>query len=102
MKRYVTGKLGNMRKEVEWIIYPQKDGKPEEVLIQSDRRIAMVWLTKGAAVLSSGKAGHPGTIELSAHRGATLVTVPVAMRLAILERIASGVVGVGAVVVTGL
>ena len=49
MGRNVLGKLGTMRKEVEWTVYPLRAGEP--VQIQSDKRIARVNLDTGVAVL---------------------------------------------------
>lgn len=79
--RKVTGALGNMRKPVEWVIYP--DRKPDGsrrggrvVLIQSDNRIAAVDLDTGDAVLSDGKGGHPSFQRLSTLLGATKCICP--------------------------
>jgi len=84
----VTGKLGNMRKAVEWVLYPQTADEPHIVIIQSERRIAQVNLTTGLAVLSTGKGGHNGFMHLSPALGATSVNVPPEM-LAELKRLIS-------------
>ena len=53
----ITAKLGNMRKAVEWIVYPpKKDGR---IVIQSDRRIAL-FKNDGSnkGMLSKGRSGQ--------------------------------------------
>jgi hypothetical protein len=69
----VHGKMGNMKKSVEWVIYPEsKDGKRT---IQSSRRIAQVNLETGKAILSDGKC-HPAFLCLNAALGAVEVDCP--------------------------
>lgn len=76
MFQNVTGKLGNMRKVVEWTIYPQSDDKNLHLrLIQSDKRIAQVNLETKKAVLSDGKGGHQGFWKLR-DGTASVVDVP--------------------------
>ncbi len=75
----VNGKLGTMRKEVEWVLCPQDEGTLEQVIIQSDARIAKVDLPSGKAILSDGKGGHPGFHKLSPLAGAKQVEVPAEM-----------------------
>ena len=72
----VQAKLGNMRKAVEWVLYPQKLEALHLVVIQSDKRIAEVNLTTGKAKLSTGKGGHNGFAHLSREMGAIEVVVP--------------------------
>ena len=74
----VTGKLGNMRKAVEWVVYPRRaDARGKSVvIIQSDNRIAAVNLDTGDAVLSDGKGGHPSFQKLSESLGATKCICP--------------------------
>ena len=74
--RQVIGKLGNMRKPVEWVIYPARQAGERTVIIQSDNRIAAVNLDTGDAVLSDGKGGHPGFQKLSPALGATKCICP--------------------------
>jgi hypothetical protein len=69
----VKGKMGNMRKEADWVVYPQSNPGSRTVTIQCDKRIAKVDLTTGKAILSSGKGGHQGFIMLDPLMGATLV-----------------------------
>lgn len=99
----ITGKLGNMRKAVEWVLYPQKADDLERVVIQCDKRIAQVNMTTGLAVLSTGKGGHNGFMHLSPALGATSVVVPPEM-VAELKRLTAKNTtgdGIGSVVLVG-
>lgn len=69
----LVGKMGNMKKDVEWVVCP--NSKPGFVMIQSEKRIAVVNLTTGKAILSNGK-GHPGFLCLNAALGAVEVDCP--------------------------
>lgn len=73
--RCVTGKLGNMRKPVEWVVYPRASDK-RVAIIQSDKRIAAVNLDTGDTVLSDGKGGHPSFQKLGEQLGATKCICP--------------------------
>jgi hypothetical protein len=68
-------KLGNMRKAQDWVIYPKDVNKPDELIIQSDNRIAKVNLTTKKALLSDSKGGHQGFIKLNEGLGAKEVDV---------------------------
>jgi len=60
MKR-VHGKVGNMRKAVDWVVYPgerEQDGN-KVLFVQSDKRALAVNVETRKGVLSNGK-GHPG------------------------------------------
>lgn len=72
----ITAKLGNMRKEVSWVLYPQEQSKPNEIIIQCDARIALIDLEKKKGLLSSGKGGHNGFVHLQPALGAKVVDVP--------------------------
>lgn len=72
----ITCKLGNMRKEADWTLYPQQTDKPNEVMIQCDKRIANISLDTGKAMLSDGKGGHQGFAKLMPLLGAKEVVVP--------------------------
>lgn len=74
--RTVFGRLGNMRKPVEWVVYPTSKPDERTAIIQSDNRIAAVNLDTGAAVLSSGKGAHPSFLKLSPALGATKCICP--------------------------
>lgn len=76
MFKSVTCKLGNMRKAVDWVLYPQKAESLNKVIIQCDKRIAEVNLDTGKAMLSTGKGGHNGFMHLSPSLGAVEVDVP--------------------------
>lgn len=75
MIKNIKCKLGNMRKVVDWVIYPPEE-QSKSVIIQSDRRIARVFLDKNVAMLSDGKGGHQGFHKLSPTMGAMVVDVP--------------------------
>lgn len=71
----ITGKLGNMRQDVEWTVYPpQKDGR---IIVQSDHRIA-VFHDDGSnkGLLSEHKANGAYFAHLSPACGAKVVDVP--------------------------
>jgi hypothetical protein len=91
----VSGKLGNMRKSVSWVLYPQKADKPHLVIIQSDKRIAEVNLDTAKAMLSDGNGGHPGFMKLSPALGAKQVEVPADLLAAIKAHVATNVEGDG-------
>lgn len=69
----IVCKLGNMRKEVDWSIYPVTD--PNLIMIQCDKRIARINMTTGKAMLSDGKGGHNGFMKLAPMFGAVEVDV---------------------------
>jgi hypothetical protein len=71
----ITAKLGNMKKAQEFVVCPVSNTAPHEVTIQSDKRIARVNLNTGKAMLSSGKGGHQGFMQLSPALGAVEVDV---------------------------
>lgn len=71
----ITGKLGNMRNEVQWTVYPRsKDGR---IIVQSDHRIA-VFHDDGSnkGLLSEHKKNGAYFMHLSPACGATVVDVP--------------------------
>jgi hypothetical protein len=70
----VTAKLGNMRKEVEWTVYPFKQGE-ESWVIQSDTRIARVY-RNGKVILSKAKSSGAYFVHLNPMLGATKETAP--------------------------
>lgn len=76
MARNITCKLGNMRKSAAWTIYPQKDNSLDEVIIQCERRIALVNLASGSAMLSNGKGTYQTFLHLHPAMGAVTVQVP--------------------------
>jgi hypothetical protein len=69
------GKMGNMRKSVDWTVYPCKPDAPD-VTIQSDARIAQIDLATGKALLSKACPNGAYFVDLNPIRGATVVDVP--------------------------
>jgi len=74
--RHVTVKLGNMRKEAEFVVCPVSNTAPHEITIQSDKRIARVNLETKKVIVSDGKGGHPGFHKLQAFCGAKEYDAP--------------------------
>ena len=73
---YITAKLGNMRKAVEFTVCPAVSGHEDDTItIQSDKRIAMFNVNTGEGVVSDGKGGHPGFHKLSKVFGAIDIKV---------------------------
>lgn len=85
----IHAKLGNMRKVVDWVVYPsQKDGR---VVIQADNYIAafavdpQCAIPQGKALLSKRQSGGAYFVHLSPMCGATLVDLPNEVRDAAIE-----------------
>lgn len=81
MIKRITTKLGNMRKPVDWVVYPTRkivgtDGVSPNLLIQSDHRICEFDPATGKGLLSKHCANHAGFMMLAKFMGATEVTVP--------------------------
>jgi hypothetical protein len=76
--RSINFKIGNMRKAVDWTVYPASrtagQGDPT-LFVQSDKRALSINLTTKKGMLSNGK-GHPGFISVMKFLGATEVSVP--------------------------
>lgn len=68
-----NAKLGNMRKEKDWVTYP-RDKRPE-VVIQCDDRIAVFNPENGKGLLSKSTR-NPGFLYLNPALGATPVQIP--------------------------
>jgi hypothetical protein len=94
---HVTGKIGNMRKSQEWVVYPLNNADQTTRVIQSDNRIAKVDLTTGKVLLSDGKGGHQGFPKLHISLGAKLYDCP----QDILEQLRKLSAPVGSVTVIG-
>lgn len=80
--RSVYGKLGNMRKEAEWTVYPTNynSSKSETagarlIFIQSDKRACSINVETGKGMLSNGR-GHPGFHSTLPALGAVEIDVP--------------------------
>jgi len=72
---HINTKLGNMRKVVDWVVYPaKKDGR---IVIQSDTRIAM-FSNDGSnkGVLSKQVQSGAYFLHLSPMCGAKVVDIP--------------------------
>jgi len=71
----ITAKLGDMRKSVEFTVYPsQKDGR---IVIQADTRIAMFHNDgSGRGLLSKRVQGGAYFLHLSPACGAKVVPIP--------------------------
>jgi hypothetical protein len=82
----VVGKMGNMKKSVDWIVCPVSNAEEQMVYIQSDKRIARINMTTGKAMLSSGRGGHPGFHALHPMLGAVEVDVPAEIMDQVRER----------------
>lgn len=75
MMKHIKAKLGNMRKETEWVVYPAAKGDgPVRTTIQSDHRICRFDPATGEGVLSAHQSGGAYFHHLSL--GATTITVP--------------------------
>lgn len=73
--KHITCKLGNMRRPVEWIIYPAQENS-DKIVIQSDHRIAQIDPTTGKGVLSAHRANGAYFLHLTKFLGATEIDVP--------------------------
>ncbi len=73
----ITCKLGKMRKEAEWSVYPpaRLDDK-NMLMIQCERRIAYIYIKEKRVLLSDGKGGHQGAYKLTVAQGAKLFDCP--------------------------
>lgn len=74
MFKTVHGKLGNMRKSVDWVVYPKTSGLGD-IFVQSDRYACRFDPETGEGYLSNGK-GHPAFFTTTRQFGAKPVTVP--------------------------
>lgn len=72
----LTVKLGNMKKPQQFTVCPVSNAQPNEVIIQSDKRIARINMETGKAMLSDGKGGHQGFHKLHGIMGAVEIDVP--------------------------
>ena len=76
--RRVEFKIGNMRKVVDWVVYPKSRTKNQDdptLFVQSDKRALSINLKTKKGMLSNGK-GHPGFHSTTAFCGAKEVDVP--------------------------
>lgn len=59
----IKAKLGKMRKEVSWVVYPISEGDTH-AFIQSDKRCALIDLASGKGTLS-GSHNYPIRVTLN-------------------------------------
>lgn len=73
----IMAKLGNMRKEADFVVYPNRGGDADntKLLIQSDHRICEFDPTTGKGMLSKNKS-HACFADLMPFLGAMEVIVP--------------------------
>ena len=71
MERYVTAKIGNMRKEQEFIVYPTSD--QGNVIVQSDKSIGSFDAKTGKGILNTKSCYFP---HLNIFCGAKPYTFP--------------------------
>tara|TARA_B100001778_G_scaffold334952_2_gene349490 strand:- start:15145 stop:15462 length:318 start_codon:yes stop_codon:yes gene_type:complete len=74
----VKFKIGNMRKEVDWTVYPPSRTASQDdptLFVQSDKRALSINLKTKKGMLSNGK-GHPGFASTQKFLGAVEVDVP--------------------------
>ena len=76
MFKSVNGKMGRMRKAVDWVVCPVSNLEPNEIIIQSDRYIAKFNSETNKVILSDGKGGHPGFHKLTEFCGAKEIDAP--------------------------
>jgi hypothetical protein len=79
MLKSVTCKLGNMRKAVEWTVYPRPTNVGPEystVTIQSDSRICQFDTKTRKGMLSKHRSSGAYFMHLSSFLGATEVEIP--------------------------
>lgn len=74
--RRITAKLGNMRKAVDWVVYPASKTSDGTLVIQSDTRIAQFDPITGKGWLSAAKPNGAYFLHLNRFMGATEITVP--------------------------
>lgn len=76
--RSISFKIGNMRKVVDWTVYPASRTESQDdptLFVQSDKRALSINLKTKKGMLSNGK-GHPGFMSTQKLLGATEVDVP--------------------------
>lgn len=74
MIKHLNAKLGNMRKDQEFIVYPAQAGD-SKITIQSDHRICVIDPQTRKGMLSK-QCHNPGFIMASRLMGATEIDVP--------------------------
>jgi hypothetical protein len=98
-RQKVYGKLGSMRANTDWSVYPHKAGNPDAI-IQCDKRIAKINLETGEGVVSDGKSGHNNFMGLNSFLGAKPCKAD-ALMIADIKAIVAGDDGSGTIVAIG-
>ena len=76
MFRKVEGKMGRMRKAVDWVVCPVSTNSPNQITIQCERYIAQLDTDTNKVIMSDGKGGHPGFHKLQKMFGAKEIDAP--------------------------
>lgn len=74
--KQVICKLGNMRKNAEWVVYPKRNNDEGHITIQSDTRICKFDPATKKGVLSAAHANGSYGIHLYPQLGAVAVDIP--------------------------
>ena len=75
----ITAKIGDMRKAVEWVVYPAQADDKGFITIQSEKRIARFDRADGKGLLSKSCPNGAYFLHLNPIMGATAVLVPSAV-----------------------
>jgi len=83
MKQVTNWKLGSMRKEVDWVVYPKTHNDPKSsdesgdptLFVQSDKRAVSINLRTKMGWLSDGKS-HPDFMSTASFFGAKEIDIP--------------------------
>ena len=79
MIKHIVAKLGNMRREQEFVVYPDRGGAGADnskIVIQSDTRICSFDPVSRKGMLSTHRANGAHFVHLSSFMGATEIEVP--------------------------
>lgn len=74
--KHVSGKLGNMRKIVDWVVYPESTSGPNTIVVQSNTRICQFNRETGQGILSKHCPNGAYFMHLNSMLGAKEVEVP--------------------------
>lgn len=69
----VTAKFGNMRKDVEWVVYPHTDSNL--IMMQSEHRCVIINVAEQNGMLSQNIANYPRFLHCNPAMGGTAVAV---------------------------
>lgn len=71
---HITAKLGNMRKEQSFIVYPRTDD--DEAILQSDGRICFVRLSDKTGLINRKNENYPNSVSLHPSMRPIVIAVP--------------------------